>query len=132
MTEIAGGPMSLQSEFEGSIQAIHRDGKLHCFHILSNGNQCGNKLGKATRTKLTILFKEIIELLENGSKNDVETLLKEASLLVMCLGQHRDKAGAKFEEWSIKIPARRCKPGNGGNTVEVSSQSWNELDVNIN
>jgi len=124
MTETADGPMSLQREFECSIQAINRGEKLRCFHKLIKGKQCGNKLSKATLTKLVILFKEIIELLKNGSKQ-VEMLLKDASLLVMCVRRHRDEAAAKFEEWSMNIPARSCRLANSGSNVEVSTSTLN-------
>jgi hypothetical protein len=116
----AGASISLQDEFEGVIQAIHSGKKLTCFGKSSKGEQCGNRLSISTRATLAKLFENIVELLKDAGSG-VETLLEEASSLVMCVRFHQGEAAAKFEEWTKRIPARNFKlPYSGGN-VEVSS-----------
>lgn len=122
MAETRGSPTSLQGELEGWMQAIHRGEKLRCFHKPTSGKRCGNTLSKPTLTRLAMLFKEIVELLEDGSK-DVETLLGEASSLVMCRRRHQNEAAVKFKEWSVIIAVRGHKRESGGGNVEVSAST---------
>ena len=102
-----------REELEDWIINLRRGDKLTCFGKSKGGvrPRCRNKLSNGAETKLGPIFENIAALLK-GSRDGLEKLLKEASLLVMCVRYHQAQSHSKLQEWlgMISDSASDCGP----------------------
>jgi hypothetical protein len=118
--------VSLKSELEELIQVNECGGRITCSGKTTKGGQCQKALSKATHASLAIIFKTIVEHLEEADYDELKTPLEDASLLAMC-SYHKSQATAKFKQWSDRIPESISKLAQGGGVVDVSSSTLKHI-----
>jgi hypothetical protein len=94
----------LQDELEAWIATIKAGEKFRCFGQPKTGGECRNPISISRKTRLAVIFQQVVERLQDDDLG-VEDLLEEASSLVMCVRYHQDQAPKMLLKWSKRIPS---------------------------
>lgn len=92
---------SLLEKFQSLFTKARRTRPIRCHGITNKKARCQRRI-QATKKALSVLYFDIIELLERGN-GDIEHLLAQAAPLIMCTQHHQGYAATQVKIWMESI-----------------------------